>query len=59
MRSEKRIFVIRGTRAWAAWVKAGHKASLATQRDGKTGWWFESLFPPTPRSGGKVATDAA
>lgn len=43
-------FVAQGTRAWDAWVQAGHPPTLAVRRevDGrvKTGWDFQTLFPP-------------
>lgn len=43
-------FVIEGTRAWKAWLSAGHPPSLSVRRrmeDGKvrSGWHFPSLFP--------------
>lgn len=44
-------FVAQGTRAWDAWVKAGHPPTLAVRReiDGrvKSGWDFATLFPPS------------
>ncbi len=43
-------FVARGTRAWDAWLKAGHNDSLCVRREHegrvRTGWHFPSLFPP-------------
>lgn len=47
-------FVRQGTRAWDAWVAAGHEPGLAVRReiDGRvrTGWDFPSLFPPKATS---------
>lgn len=52
-----KVFVIRGTRAWDAWMdhrkRTAGKTSCpmtthvvdGTRRDG---WWFETLFPPGP-----------
>jgi hypothetical protein len=44
-------FVYQGTRAWDAWVAAGHPPTLAVRREHegrvRTGWSFPSLFPPT------------
>lgn len=43
-------FVIKGTRAWDAWVAQGHDPSLSVRREVKgqirSGWHFPSLFPP-------------
>lgn len=44
------VFVYQGTRAWDAWVKAGHDPGLAVRREHenrvRTGWDFPTLFPP-------------
>lgn len=43
------VFVQEGSKAWDAWI--AHRARSARRvptawSEGKTGWWFESLFPP-------------
>lgn len=52
--SAKTVFVAKGTRGWDAWV-AYRRArgemppcdhSKDPQNRGRTGWWFESAFPP-------------
>ena len=44
------VWVVKGTRAWDAWVSRGHKPGLDYSRPpvGKPqgGWWFPSLWPP-------------
>jgi hypothetical protein len=46
------FFVEIETEAWNAWIAAGHKRTLTTDRRMKTGWWFRTPFPPgfTPRA---------
>lgn len=44
-----RVFVAQGTRAWDAWLAHKGARSHPTTTDKvtrKTGWWFESLWPP-------------
>jgi hypothetical protein len=42
--------VIEGTRAWAAWLRDGHRpglvATVIVNGERKRGWYFPSLFPP-------------
>ena len=52
-----RVFVARGTPAWDAWASAGHKPTLISEHQGKTGWWFPTLFPP--RSTGPPIEDVS
>lgn len=44
------VFVIEGTKAWSAWVAAGHSPQLSVRREHegrvRTGWHFPNLFPP-------------
>ena len=48
------IFVAKGTRAWEAWIVAGHPRALVTGEKGsnRTGWYFRSrsLFPQGPKT---------
>lgn len=57
-RKAKPVFVIEGTRAWDAWTaerqqRTGMRSSYPVTTaviDGKArrGWWFPTLFPPSP-----------
>jgi hypothetical protein len=42
------VFVAKGTPAWDAWVRRGHKPKLTTEEatSKQIGWWFPSQFPP-------------
>ena len=59
-----RVYVVKGTRAWEAWLRAGHKPGLdhATGPDGKrNGWWMPTLWPPgaDPPADGEAAQASA
>ena len=48
-RKAKPVFVFEGTEAWKAWQKARAPRGTPVHRrkeDGKSGWYFPSLFPP-------------
>jgi hypothetical protein len=40
------VFVARGTEAWMAWAATRTKPFPPIDHDGKSGWWFPTLFPP-------------
>jgi hypothetical protein len=45
--SSNKVFVIRGTAQWAAWLKHLGKPSMpAIERNGEYGWNFETEWPP-------------
>jgi hypothetical protein len=53
-----RVFVERGTDAWAAWgpvwrqKNGGRHGPPVVEHGGRNGWWFESLYPSAADEGG-------
>ena len=53
-----RVFVERGTDAWAAWgpvwrqKNGGRHGPPVVEHGGRNGWWFESPYPSAADEGG-------